>query len=635
MRFKVGSVFTVLLTTSILGSPVSAGASGSLFDALRRDDTAALAAAVTVAADVNTPDETGTTPLMYAVLYARPAIVELLLDRGAVVNAANSYGSTALMWAAPRTPLVRILLSRGADVNAKASDGTTPLVVAGRVGNVEAMQAMIASGADTKSPGTRTLLLTAAYTAPGSAVREYLQSLRITVESADDLAGPVIARYAGNQPVFEQLLAAGLDPHGPVPFITLSLPTYFVAARDGRVEALRALEKAGVDPKAKGPRGWTPLMLTAGDDAASVPAMQHLLAVGVEINAKDDDGRTALDWALTRGETAASEFLRRAGGTASAPSPPPTRSAVPYQPKEAVARAVARLQPAGPSFSDRTRCNSCHNQNLPAVAINAARARAVPVDQALVTHSFDVTQQNWRGRREFTLLGDTNRAGFQLNVEYGLLDFAEAGVAPTPTSDAMVLGLALRQMADGSWPTPPDIRPPLTASVIVSTALALRGIRVFAPPGRRDEMEARVAHAAGFLRGAKPSDTQDQAFKMLGLLWAGAPAEEVARERSALAALQRADGGWAQLPSMSTDAYATGQAMFALRAAGTGVKESAYRKGVDYLLKTQLEDGTWFVRTRAFGFQPYFETGFPYGRSQFISTAATAWAATALAYVVE
>jgi ankyrin repeat protein len=636
MRFTVRFIrFTVLLTASILGSPASVGASGSLFDALRHDDPAAVTAAVVAAADVNAPDETGTTPLMHAVLYARPAIVELLLDRGAATNAANGYGSTALMWAAPRPAIVRILLSRGADVNAKASDGTTPLIVAARVENVEAMRALIAAGADVNSPGTRTLLLTAAYIAAGPAVRDYLQSLGITVQSAGDLVGPVIARHSGDQALFERLLAAGADPHGAVPFITLSLPTYFVAARAGRVGALSALEKAGVNPKAKGPRGWTPLMLTAGDDDASVPAMEHLLAVGVEINAKDDDGRTALDWALTRGETAASEFLRRAGATASAASASPTRSAAPYQPKEAVTRAVAKLQPAGPSFSDRTRCNSCHNQNLPAIAINAARARSMPIDQALATHSFDVTQQNWRGRREFTLLGDTNRAGFQLNVEYGLFDFAENGVRPTPATDAMVLGLAVRQQPDGSWPTPPDIRPPMTASIIVSTALALRGIRVFAPPGRREEMESRVSRAARFLRAATPSDTQDQAFKMLGLLWAGAPHDEVGRERSALAALQRADGGWAQLTSMASDAYATGQAMFALHAAGASVKEPLYRRAVDYLLKTQLEDGTWFVRTRAFGFQPYFETGFPYGRSQFISTAATAWAATALAYVVE
>ena len=52
-----------------------------------------------------------------------------------------------------------------------------------------------------------------------------------------------------------------------------------------------------------------------------------------------------------------------------------------------------------------------------------------------------------------------------------------------------------------------------------------------------------------------------------------------------------------------------------------------------YLLRTQLEDGTWFVRSRAFGFQPYFESGFPHGRNQFISAAATSWAAMALAWL--
>ena len=61
---------------------------------------------------------------------------------------------------------------------------------------------------------------------------------------------------------------------------------------------------------------------------------------------------------------------------------------------------------------------------------------------------------------------------------------------------------------------------------------------------------------------------------------------------------------------------------------------ASVHEGADYLLNTQLEDGTWFVRTRAFGFQPYLETGFPYERSQFISTAATAWATTALTYTL-
>jgi hypothetical protein len=85
---------------------------------------------------------------------------------------------------------------------------------------------------------------------------------------------------------------------------------------------------------------------------------------------------------------------------------------------------------------------------------------------------------------------------------------------------------------------------------------------------------------------------------------------------------------------MAPDAFATGLALYALHTSGLPAQSAAYRAGADYLLRTQLEDGTWRVRSRAIGFQPYFETGFPHGRDQFISAAATSWAAIALAYTL-
>src|SRR5262249_28076647 len=122
----------------------------------------------------------------------------------------------------------------------------------------------------------------------------------------------------------------------------------------------------------------------------------------------------------------------------------------------------------------------------------------------------------------------------------------------------------------------------------------------------------------------------DQSFKLLALVWSKASSQEIAREAARLRALQRADGAWAQMPTMATDAYATGQALYALSVAGEPVKGQIYQKGVAYLLRTQLEDGSRFVRSRAFGFQPYFDAGFPHGTDQFISAAATSWAAIAL-----
>jgi hypothetical protein len=99
---------------------------------------------------------------------------------------------------------------------------------------------------------------------------------------------------------------------------------------------------------------------------------------------------------------------------------------------------------------------------------------------------------------------------------------------------------------------------------------------------------------------------------------------------------QRDDGGWGQLATLSSDAYATGETLYALRqGAGLPVKEAAYRRGVEYLLRTQLGDGSWFVPSRSFPLQPYFATGFPHGRSQFISVSATCWATMALALAWE
>jgi squalene cyclase len=60
------------------------------------------------------------------------------------------------------------------------------------------------------------------------------------------------------------------------------------------------------------------------------------------------------------------------------------------------------------------------------------------------------------------------------------------------------------------------------------------------------------------------------------------------------------------------------------------VTSPIYKRGVDFLLKTQYADGSWFVRSRAVPLQPHFESGFPHRRDQFISAAATNWATQAL-----
>jgi len=94
---------------------------------------------------------------------------------------------------------------------------------------------------------------------------------------------------------------------------------------------------------------------------------------------------------------------------------------------------------------------------------------------------------------------------------------------------------------------------------------------------------------------------------------------------------QHADGGWSQLDSLPTDAYASGQALYALNQSGElDVADPAYQKGIAFLLRTQETDGSWHVKTRTFPFVPYIDSGFPHKGDQFISAAGSNWATIAL-----
>ena len=91
------------------------------------------------------------------------------------------------------------------------------------------------------------------------------------------------------------------------------------------------------------------------------------------------------------------------------------------------------------------------------------------------------------------------------------------------------------------------------------------------------------------------------------------------------------DGGWSQKDDMQSDAYATGSVLTRLAQTGhLSPSDDEYQRGVQFLLKSQFEDGSWHVASRSKPFQTYFETGFPHGKDQFISTNATAWAVIAL-----
>lgn len=238
----------------------------------------------------------------------------------------------------------------------------------------------------------------------------------------------------------------------------------------------------------------------------------------------------------------------------------------------------------------------------------------------------------WLGLQE-EFLQTINPGGGANRLSENLLGLKASNYPPDTVTDSAIVDVAESQELDGSWGAGDvQLRPPLIESRFASTARAIQALQWYAIPARKHEFAARIARARAWLKQTTPVITEDYSMRLSGLVWSNASEDDLKDAAKGLLALQRPNGGWGTNPHMKSDAYATGEALVALAASKViRFSDNPYRRGVDYLLSTQFPDGSWHVRSRAIKFQPYFESGFPFGHDQWISTAATAWATQAIA----
>ena len=302
--------------------------------------------------------------------------------------------------------------------------------------------------------------------------------------------------------------------------------------------------------------------------------------------------------------------------------------------RAAIERSLPLLDRADVAFIQKAGCISCHNNSLAALTRDAVRARSIRVNEPIASSQTQAMAAILTGNRERALqaLGLPGRGD---TVGYILLGMAAAHYPANEITDAWARYMKNLQQPDGRWRVQAQ-RPPIESNDIQATATALKGIDAYAPPSRRDEYRRAVQLAAHWLETATARSTEERAFLILGLHWAGGSRQVITRTAQELLAEQREDGGWAQLPTVASDAYATGQALVALKESGVlSASAPAYRRAVEFLLRSQHSDGSWFVRTRTTPVQPQFDSDFPYGADQFISAAATHWATMALAHAVK
>ncbi len=613
-------------------------ASRRFISAIDRDNRAQARSLLADRSLANSRDADGATALMHAVLNANLDSIKLLLRNGADPRAPSHAGATALMWAVDDAAKVAELLKAGADVNARSNRGTTALLAASVIfGNTPVVSSLVSAGADVNATDADgwTPLVKAASAGDVQMVRLLIARGAKVEQVSGNFSPLTAAAWYGHTEVARLLVESGagvntIDGN-------FGMPPIAVAAVFDREDILRLLLDKKADPNKNTKAIWaftpgTPLMLAAYTESLRPNLVQLLLSHGAKADLATPEGQTALGRARQKGETEVVRLLLAAGareptGT-EAHSPRPAVGGPPAI-RTAVGRSLALLQKSDVRFLEQTGCKSCHNQALPAMAYGLARERGFPFDQRVARRQSDFVLAIMTAQREkvLQLMEDD---GPPSSGGYALAGLAAMGYSANATTAAFVRNIALRQLPAGNWHVL-AARPPMEYSPVPATAMAIRALSLYGEGNRQSHYRTRIERAKAWLLRYAPQYSEERNMKLLGLAWAKAdPAVLQSLARDVLSH-QRKDGGWSQLDTLPSDAYATGQALYALnQAAGLPVSSPEYQRGVEFLRRTQLEDGSWFVKTRAIAIQPPLESGFPHGRDQFISTAGTSWAAMAL-----
>jgi squalene cyclase len=299
--------------------------------------------------------------------------------------------------------------------------------------------------------------------------------------------------------------------------------------------------------------------------------------------------------------------------------------------KAAVERALPLIAKGADGYVGKRQCFSCHHQAVPVVALSLARERGFTVDPDLIRRQVEHTRTDLDGAAESYRRG-RGQGGGVITAGYALWTL-EAGASEQDETTASVVEFLLgRDEKRGHW-LASSKRPPSEASPFTSTFVAIRALKAFARPDQQGRAAARIDSARAWLAAAaEAKDSEDRVFRLWGLKLAGALDDDLRAAARVLRDAQHDDGGWSQLDVGDSDAYATGSALVALHFAGDlATDDPAYRRGLEFLVKAQKDDGSWHVASRSRPIQAYFESGFPHGKDQFISMAATGWATAALA----
>jgi squalene-hopene/tetraprenyl-beta-curcumene cyclase len=282
--------------------------------------------------------------------------------------------------------------------------------------------------------------------------------------------------------------------------------------------------------------------------------------------------------------------------TAAAQAPRPKPAGV----SATIERGLGFLVKDALAWKSKHNCTSCHHAALVIWSMCEAKQRGHPVDEPVLAELTKWVAESGDGKT-----GVPRPAGVPRALNAKAVWFALALAADLKPDAAAQKGLKLLrstvqkdQTENGSWASWPETRPPIFGNSDDSmTALATLAMASAAAvdPKLREVRDQGVKWLSDMKTDADP-----QSLAVRLVLWTrlGRPASEWQPLVRLIKERQQADGGWSQTKDMASDAWATGQALYALAHAGIKAEDPAIKRAHAFLLKTQRDDGSWPMTSR-------------------------------------